>query len=232
MSIFRKYVGVRCITMKCKVCGKPCGNFVVCYEHRNSKYKDVCKIHGETTFINRQCQKCLKLKTPMFLVKNGKDRFGKKITKNHFLYPYLDRLTSTNLTRKYQGKYARRISNCSGIYGIFVKNTCLYVGQSTNISKRIDQHKENFVKAQRHIRGVHILRPRLPISKMKHKVEYKYYEMANSYKLKDLTFKTLFVIPYNKNKDEFNETLTYAEQAMMIAYNPKFNHIAARPTKK
>ena len=215
--------------MKCKVCGKNCGTYVVCYEHKNTKYKDVCKIHGTTTFINRQCQKCKQLKEPIYLIKDKKDRFGKKITKTHFLYPYLDRLT--NLTKEYQSKFMQRISNNSGIYGIFYKNTCLYVGQSVNITNRIHQHRENFKIAQHHINGTRAHKKRISISKLNHKVEYKYYEMAYKYKLNDLTFKKLFAVPKLKDEFEFNELLTYAEQAMINSYNPKFNHLSARPSK-
>ena len=55
--------------------------------------------------------------------------------------------------------------------------------------------------------------------------------MAHKYKLSDLLYKTLFVIPKIKNEEEYKELLTYAEQAMMDAYKPKFNHIAARPNE-
>ena len=217
--------------MKCAVCGKKVtGNYVVCYEHRETKYKGECPIHGKTTFIGRQCQKCKDLKVPLYVVKNGKDRFGKKITKTHFLYPYLDRLT--NLERKYQARYQRRISNCSGIYGIFAGSTCLYVGQSTNITNRIEQHKDDFKIAQKQMQGIRILKKRICLKKIKKKVEFKYYEMAKAYKLSDLSYKTLFVIPRIENDYEFNELLTYGEQAMMIAYKPKYNHIAARPSEK
>ena len=72
--------------MKCKVCGCDSGKFAVCFEHRNKKYKDICHIHGKTTFINRQCLKCLELKKVIYKIEDNKDRFGNKIDKNHFLY--------------------------------------------------------------------------------------------------------------------------------------------------
>lgn len=217
--------------MKCAVCGENSGSYVVCFKHRNTKYKAVCPIHGKTIFIGRQCQKCKDLKTPLYVVKNGKDRLGKKIGVRHFLYPYLDRLTK--LDKRYQSQFQRRLSSCSGIYGIFAGNTCLYVGQSTNISNRIKQHQKNFKIAQLHLRGLRIHKKRISISKLdKRKVEFKYYEMAKNYKLSDLTYKTLFVVPQLNDTYEYNELLTYAEQAMMITYKPKFNHIAARPSEK
>lgn len=217
--------------MKCKICGKECGNYVVCYKHRNTKYKDTCKIHGKTWFINHQCLKCKELKMPIYLIKDNKDRFGNTITKSHFLYPYKTRLT--HLTKNYQKKFMQRISNTSGIYGIFCNNVCLYVGQSVNISNRIKQHKENFKTAKYQINGTKAHKKRISISKMPHKVEYKYYEMAKNYNLHDLSYKTLWSIPRLNNDDfEFNEILTYAEQAMIEAYKPKFNLISARPTRK
>ena len=59
-----------------------------------------------------------------------------------------------------------------------------------------------------------------------------YYEMAKNYNLPDLSYKTLFRVPRLKDEFEFNELLTYAEQAMIESYQPKFNHIAARPSRK
>lgn len=216
--------------MKCKVCGCNSGKYVVCWDHKDTKYKDTCKIHGKTWFINRQCQKCLELKTAIYLVKDNKDRFGDKITKDHFLYPYKKRLT--HLNRRYQSQFQHRISNTAGIYGIFYGSTCLYVGQSVNISMRIKQHKENFKKAKFQIQGTKLHKQRISISKMPHKVEFKYYEMAKNYNLPDLSYKTLFKLPRLKDEFEFNELLTYAEQAMIESYQPKFNHIAARPSRK
>ena len=64
--------------MKCAVCGKRVASkYNVCYEHRATKYQAVCPIHGKTTFIGRQCQKCLALKTPLYIVKNGKKGIDK-----------------------------------------------------------------------------------------------------------------------------------------------------------
>lgn len=216
--------------MKCKICGQDSGKYVVCWEHRNTKYKDTCKIHGKTWFINRQCQKCKELKTAIYIIEDGRDRFGVKINKGHFLYPYKKRLT--HLNKRYQAPYQQRISHTSGIYGIFYKSTCLYVGQSVDISTRIKQHKENFKKAKFQINGTKLHKQRISISKMPHKVEYKYYEMAKEYNLPDLSYKTLFKVPKLKDEFEYNELLTYAEQAMIESYQPKFNHIAARPTRK
>lgn len=216
--------------MKCKICGQSCGKYVVCFDHINTKYKDVCKIHGKTWFINRQCQKCKDLKKAIYLIVDGKDRFGNKIDKNHFLYPYKNRLT--HLNRRYQNKYMKRISKASGIYGIFCNNVCLYVGQSINITNRIKQHKENFKTAKFHMKGLKLHKQRLSISKIDHKVEYKYYEMASNYNLDELSYKTLFVVPKLEDEFKYNELLTYAEQAMIETYKPKYNHIAARPTRK
>lgn len=216
--------------MKCKICGQNSGKYVVCHKHKETRYKDICKIHGKTWFVNRLCQKCKELKKAVYIITDNRDRFGDVIDKSHFLYNYKARLT--NLDRKYQSKYMKRISNTSGIYGIFYKSTCLYVGQSINISNRIKQHKENFRIAKFHINGVRLNRKRVHLGKLKHKVEYKYYEMAYNYNLPDLSYKTLFVVPVLNDEFEYYELLTYAEQAMMETYQPKFNHIAARPSRK
>jgi hypothetical protein len=216
--------------MKCKICGKDSGKFVVCYKHRTTKYKAKCKIHGTTWFIGRQCQKCAELKKPIYEIKNNKDRLGNAIKKGHYLYPYLNRLT--HKTRAYQRKYIQRISHSSGIYGIFCGNVCLYVGQSVDISTRIKQHKENFIKAQKQLQGIRIRKKRVALDKVKKKVEYKYYLLAHDYKLSDLSFKKLMAVPKIKDDFEYNELLTYAEQAMIDSYKPKYNYIAARPTKK
>lgn len=216
--------------MKCKICNADSGKYVVCYKHRNTKYKDICPIHGKSTFINRQCQKCLDMKKVIYLIQDGKDRFGNDIDKDHFLYTYKKRLT--HLTRRYQSPYIQRISKTSGIYGIFANKTCLYVGQSVNIFNRIQQHKDNFRTAKFHINGEKLHKKRISIDKMTHKVEFKYYEMAKNYDAPDLSYKTLFKIPRLPDDFEFNELLTYAEQAMIESYKPKFNHIAARPTRK
>lgn len=216
--------------MKCKICGQNSGKYIVCQEHRNTKYKDICKIHGNAWFINRQCQKCKELKNALYLISDNKDRFGNVIDKNHFLYTYKNRLT--HLTRRYQAKYMKRISGTSGIYGIFHNNTCLYVGQSINITNRIKQHKENFKTAKYHLNGLRLHKKRISISKIPHKVEYKYYEMARAYNAYELSYKTLFVVSRLSDDFEYNELLTYAEQAMIESYKPKYNHIAARPTRK
>ncbi len=212
--------------MKCAVCGSNSGKYAVCFKHRETKYESKCPIHGKTTFIGRQCLKCKDLKTPLYLVKNGKDRFGNKIDRNHYLFPYMDRLT--HLTRAQQIKYEKRISTTAGVYGIFAGNVCLYVGQSCYITNRIKQHKEKFKTAQKQMQGIRIRKKRIQLSKINRKVEFKYYEMANKYRLGDLSYRTLVSIP--RKEKELGEILTYAEQAMMIAYKPKYNHIAARPS--
>ncbi len=215
--------------MNCRICNKECGTFIVCYNHRNTKYIDNCYIHGKTYFINGQCLKCRQLKEPIYRIINNKDRFNNDIDKTHFLYPYNERLT--NLNKKYQQKYIQRISHTSGIYGIFYNNVCLYVGQSVDISNRIHQHKENFKTAKYHISSLRRYHKRISLNKIEHKVEFKYYEMANKYDLNELTFKTLFKVPRLRDNFEFNELLTCAEQAMIDTYKPKYNTLAARPTR-
>ena len=187
--------------------------YVVCYKHRNTVYFDICKIHGRTRFINGKCVLC---HTPSYRIVDHKDRFGNKIGKNHILYQYLP-----------FKKKKKRISHISGIYGIFYHNRCIYVGQSTDISRRIQQHKDCFKIAQNHLRGLRIHKKRIHLSKVPYKVEYKYYQMASEYKWSDLTFKTLWSM-----KKYDGEVITYAEQAMIDLWRPKFNKIAAIPNRK
>lgn len=209
-----------------------------CYKHRNTKYLDTCKIHGKTYFVNNQCQKCLRLKDPKYIIikKNNNYYFrnNKPITKKSILYPLLDRLT--HLTREYQEPYIKRISEGPGIYGIFARNKkqlgeCLYIGQSVEVKTRIKQHKECFKTAQNHINGLRKHFKRINLNKIERKVEYKYYVMANQYTLKDLKFVKIISLDKKCSEREFREALTYCEQAMMTAFKPKFNTFAARPTK-
>jgi len=216
--------------MKCRICNEPSGKYVVCYKHRNTKYKYDCKIHGNTWYKGRQCLECEKLKSPIYRIKYNKDRLGNKITKSHYLFPYLERLT--NKSKQYQEQFMQRITESSGIYGIFYDNKCLYVGQSSNIKNRIHQHKECFKTAQRHLRGLRLHKQRIHLAKINRKTDFKYYELANKYKLSELTFKKLFNVPKRKNEFEYNELLTYAEQAMIDAYKPKYNTMSARPADR
>ena len=71
------------------------------------------------------------------------------------------------------------------------------------------------------------------IKKRGEKYEWKHkFTEDDRLKVPELKFKTLFKIPRLKDDFEFNELLTYAEQAMIESYKPKYNHIAARPTRK
>lgn len=223
-----------------------CSNLVdikykYCYEHRETIYTDVCRIHGKTKFQQGRCLKCEQLKRPIYrLVPKGKDWYdknGKKINKNHILYPYLNRLTKK--TRKSQELYIQKISSKPGIYGIFVRkgarlDKCLYVGQSINVSQRVHQHRENFKKAQRHILGIRMRNRHATLDKLKpYKVEFKYYLMANKYKLSELKFVRLMSLPYQSGKlstEQYKDLLTYCEQAMIDAYKPSLNLFAARPS--
>ena len=212
-----------------------------CYEHRGTVYEDTCRIHGKTKFQQGQCLKCELLKIPSYRLtyreKCWYDMYSVLIDKNHYLYPYLKRLTKK--TRKAQEPYIQKISAKPGIYGIFVRNgaklgKCLYVGQSINIKQRVYQHRECFKKAQRHIIGIRMHNKRASINQIKQlKTEFKYYKMANKYKLSDLKFVRLMNVPYNQKQlsyEQYKDILTYAEQAMIDAYKPSLNLFAARPS--
>lgn len=211
-----------------------------CYEHRETIYNDVCRIHGKTKFQQGRCLKCEQLKKPIYrLTYKGKswyDRNSDRITKNHYLYPYLKHLTKK--TRKEQEKFIQKISSKPGIYGIFERKgaklgKCLYVGQSINVSQRVHQHRENFKKAQRHIIGVRMRNKHATIDRLKpYKTEFKYYRMADKYKLSELKFVRLMSLPYQSKltTEQYKDLLTYAEQAMIDAYKPSLNLFAARPS--
>lgn len=211
-----------------------------CFKHKNTRYIDTCAIHGKTHFINNQCLKCLQMKAPIYIItkKNNKYyyRNNRPISKNSILYPLLDRLVHT--TREYQEPFIKRVSEGPGIYGIFVRKDkelgdCLYIGQSVNVKNRVQQHKECFKTAQYHINGLKRHKKRIKLSSIDKKVEYKYYVMANNYNLKDLKFVKIISLnrPDKCSDKEFKEALTYCEQAMMIAFHPRYNTFAARPTK-
>lgn len=157
--------------------------------------------------------KIVKYKTPVYRVHK----------KNNIWYNYynkkVDKKYYTLLESLREPKKLGNIRACSGIYGIFYKDKCLYVGQSFNVARRVSEHKNNYKKAKRHIKSVKRVR--------KLKVEYKYYELARVYNLSELRFKLIAVI---KNADQI--ALTYAEQFFIDLYKPKFNHAMARPTFK
>ena len=212
-----------------------------CFEHRDTIYEDFCRIHGKTKFQQGRCLQCDQLKTPIYRVthrgKNWYDKDAVRIDENHWLYPYLSRLTSR--TRKSQEAYIQKISHRPGIYGIFVRKQnqlgkCLYVGQSVNVSQRVHQHRECFKKAQKHILGVRMRRKHASITQLKpYKTEFKYYRMADKYKLSDLKFVRLMSLPVKNSTlsmEQYKDLLTYAEQAMIDAYKPSLNLFAARPS--
>lgn len=206
-----------------------------CYEHRKDEYYDICKIHGKQKFILGKCQKCQELRSPVYRIhyRNGKYYLGKSkkpLSDNYYLKRFYSVLISTN-----KEKYISNISKYPGIYGIFVRTKnglgkCLYVGQSTCIARRITQHKNNFVIASNHIKGLKLHKRKVS----EYKVESKYYKMAEKYKLKELKFVSLYKIPYkifNKyTEEEQKNILTYLEQSCMDYYKPSLNSFAARPS--
>lgn len=215
-----------------------------CYEHRKDKYYDQCHIHGKQLFSEGKCLKCQEMKKPIYRIynRNGKYYFNrdkKPLPLNSFLKPYYKVLT--HKTKAYQKQFMCNISNQPGIYGIFVRDRrkkshlgeCLYVGQSQSISKRIEQHKKNFVVASNHIKGLKAHNKTGIIVIPKYKVESKYYMMAKDYWLKDLKFVCLYKIPKKKflklSQEEQKMLLTFLEQCEMDVWQPKLNYFAARP---
>ena len=208
-------------------------NWHFCYEHRNDVYYDICKVHGKQKFILGKCQECQKLRTPIYRIhfRNGRYYSGKSkkpLPENYFLKRFYGVLMCNN-----KEKYISNISKFAGIYGIFVRTKkglgkCLYVGQSNCIARRITQHKNNFVIASNHIKGLNLHKRKVT----DYKVESKYYKMADNYKLSELKFVSLYKIPtkiYNKYSEEEQKTiLTYLEQSFMDYYKPSLNSFDAR----
>lgn len=224
-------------------------NFHFCYVHRKDKYLDTCKIHGVTEFVLGVCQKCKKLKKPIYRInkRNGKYYFNmnkKPLEDNYFMKPFYDVLTHKN--PNYEKQFMCNITKNAGIYGIFERDPskkdglgkCLYVGQSGNIKNRIEQHKKNFVTASNHIKGLKAHEQANSKNKIivipNYKVEAKYYMMAKDHYLKDLKFVTLYKIDKRKwskfSIEEQKLCLTFLEQAMIDTWKPKFNTFAARPS--
>ena len=224
-----------------------------CFEHKDTPYKDICKIHGKQTFINYQCQKCKELKKGIYRIykRNKKYYFNKskkpidRNSKYYFLKPWFNILT--HKTKKYWNKYSGNVSKQPGIYGIFVKDSskknnlgrCLYIGQSNSISRRIQQHKKELVKASHQIVG---LKSYYNIknfgdlkSVLKYKTSLKYYECMWLYNISNLKFATLYKINSKEwnalDIDEQKLLLTFLEQTAMDVYSPKLNKIAARPNE-
>ncbi len=226
-----------------------------CYHHRMTPYKDVCKIHGEQTFIAGQCQKCKTLKKGIYRIykRNGKyffNRNKKPIDRNspyYFLKPYFGVLT--NRTRSYNEKQISNISSNPGTYGIFLRDRnkknqlgkCLYIGQSTNVRQRIATHKKNIAQASNQIKGARAQSKRKYkdwkklIPKEKRKLENKYYVMAQWY-MKDLKFVQLSKVDkktWNSLSDEQRKILlSMLEQLGMDAFSPATNTFASRPSYK
>ena len=218
-------------------------NYHFCYQHRKDTYIDICHIHGETEFILGKCQKCKKLRTPIYRIhyRNGAYYFNKDkkpLSKDYFMKPYYKVLT--HKTPAYNKQFIGNITATPGIYGIFEKKKdgslgkCLYVGQSYNIKNRVSQHRKNFVTASNHIKGLKAHSKHQIIIITKYKVEAKYYMMARDYYLKDLKFVSLYKIDKKTwqkyTKEEQKLCLTFLEQAMIDTWNPSLNIIAARPS--
>lgn len=217
--------------------------YMFCSIHKDTIYNANCNIHGVTKFKHGKCIKCAALKVPLYniTVNNNKyyDKDGKLFKKNSSIAPYLKLLCSSKHDMISHINNTTKLHHNPGVYGIFVKSKrnkhnigkCLYIGQSIDVCNRIESHKYCFKKAQRHIIGTKQHHKHITISKLQHKVDYKYYKMANSYKLSELMFVALLELPHTLlNKADYKETLTYCEQAYMNKFKPLYNTFAARPS--
>lgn len=226
-----------------------------CFLHKDTPYKDTCKIHGKQVFIAGECQKCKTLKQGIYRIykRNGKyyfNRSKKPIDKNskyYFLKPYFDVLT--HKTRQFQEKQVSTISESPGVYGIFVRDRnkknqlgkCLYIGQSVNLKRRIAQHKKNIVTASNQIKGIRLKAKKnyrdwkKMVPKEKRKVENKYYIMSQYY-MKDLKFTPIVKVDkkyWNKLTEEQKKLLLcFLEQVELDTFKPESNTFASRPSYK
>lgn len=226
-----------------------------CFEHKDTPYKDICKIHGKQTFIAGQCKRCKEMKRGIYRIykRDRKYYFNKNkkpIDRNspyYFLKPWFNILT--HKTRQFQEKQAKNISTSPGIYGIFLRDrtkknqlgNCLYIGQSVNVKSRCTQHKKHIVTASNHIKGVRAKAKknykdwRKMIPKEKRKVENKYYTISQYY-LADIKFVQLLKIDkkdWETLSDEQRKILLcMGEQLGIDVFKPITNTFASRPSYK
>ena len=214
-----------------------------CFKHKDDPYMWDCKIHGRTIFKSGQCQICKSLKRPIYRIfkRHGMYFVGTShipITNNYnpIIFRYKEELTHRNITYA-KNFISSKITQGPGCYGIFVRNNrsknnigkCLYVGQSVDVVKRIEQHKANIATARKEID----LKKHFDVkSDCKYTVPRMYYDIANKYSNDVLVFKKLISIPKplwsqcDKKKAQY--ALSIFEQYCMDCYNPEENVIAAR----
>ena len=216
-----------------------------CYIHRKDTYTDKCPKHGITKFKEGKCLKCKKLTVPMYRIhKRGNNYYFNKnkkpLPKNYFMSPYYRILIKR--TAAYQKKFIGRITKGPGTYGIFIRTNrgklkigkCLYVGQSTDVSRRIKEHRDALKIASKDLHNVKKINKKLYlIDRRKLKVPLLYYRLAE-YGATNLKFvKLQYIDKRFWQKLTLKEALTclsFFEQLGMDAFNPELNTIAARNT--
>ena len=199
-----------------------------------------CKKHGKTIYYNNgkneelRCLKCEeeKLDVPIYRIKNydGKNYLcGKEITKESYLNKFLWLLTDKN-KRTISMLMNDQLRNCPGIYGIFYKKPnnkvgeCLYIGQSVDVLRRVDEHKNNVKKAMDDLKN----------HERNNKISQMYYNLA-FIGIERLKFVQLIELSNDiwseMNVFEAEECLDLFEQYCMDCFSPRYNTSAARKTK-
>lgn len=189
-----------------------------CYAHRKEKYTAKCKYHGETIFSEGNCLECKSFMKPIYRIyyRDGKYWIGHKLApKDHHTSEYFKFLLHRN--RRNAMKFLGNVTTGPGIYGIFKRSKgglgqCLYIGQSLNVKKRVEEHQDNIVKA---------------INKEKC-IPTMYNELL-TVGVKNIKFVKLISLNKKFNTiEELFESLTIFEQFYMDSFEPTINVIAAR----
>lgn len=195
-----------------------------------------CKTHGKTLFCKNhkgklKCLKCMEndLDEPLYRIinENGKNYLcGKEITKDSYLNQFLWLLTDKN-KKTISTLMNDRIRDCPGIYGIFFKKSngkvgeCLYIGQSVDVERRINEHKSKIISAESDLK---YHKRSSNLSKMYYNLAFVGYENLKFVQLIELTND----IWSGMNAFEAEECLALFEQYCMDCFDPRYNVSAAR----
>lgn len=197
-----------------------------CFDHKNEKYIETCKHHGETTHTAFKCGKCKAMRRSIYRVhrKDGKYWIYNRLApKDHKMSSYFKDLIHAN--RRYASKFISNVTKGPGTYGIFKRDgrssidigKCLYVGQSVDVRWRVGDHIDKVKRASKGENGL----PHM-------------YALLAEIGIENIKFVRLMGIPKplysTMNKDEALEALSLLEQYGMDSFEPELNVTAARKT--
>ena len=204
-----------------------------CFKHKDTIYTDTCIVHGKTKFQNRECLKCKEMKNSIYSVeKRGKSYYinGHRINMNTNKYKPLKKYIEifSDHSKNNALKHFVKLSKGPGIYVIMGKSdkgfSCLYVGQSFDVVRRMTQHKELIAEAKKDKK-----------EKKKYiEIPAMYYEIAK-YNTNNVKFRCAIRFPYSYfDQLDFDQKLlllAIGEQWAMDTYQPSLNKVQARMTK-